>query len=518
MQLPWRAPNIDLTLNQALLKSDVFRHTLNPIKLNNSMKPIAIIIGVVAAFLFCASHTALAEQKVYVISVSGNVEPGMAAFIKRALEAGDAPNPLFILKMDTFGGRVDSALKITDTLVNVSQGKTIAFVTNKAISAGALIALACNQLVMKHHTTIGDCAPITYSSEGPKMMGEKFQSPLRAKFRSLAKRNGYSPVLAESMVTQKMEVLEVEKDGQKTYMDADDYDELSDSEKAKITSKRTVVKEGELLTMDDVEAHHLGFSRMTVADLDELLEKLDIQHYEIVPIEESWSETMVRLITSIAPILMMFGLAALYTEMKSPGFGAPGIIGLFCLGLVFFSQYLVGMANYTELLLLITGVVLLGIEFFVLPGFGIAGVTGIILMTVGMVLALQDFVLPDPDFPWQAELLTRNIVQVLGAALAAFILSMLSFRYILPQLGSVASGPYLSTTLKDAHADSKEATAIRVGDEGVALSFLRPSGKAEINEARVDVVTEAEYIEQGTPIVVSEVQGNRIIVFRKSRA
>jgi len=480
------------------------------------MKRIIIILGILATFNLANNiNTVFAKQKVYVISVSGNVEPGMAAFLKRALDSADTPDPLFVLKLDTFGGRVDSALLITDTLLNVTKGKTIAFVTNKAISAGALIALACDELVMKRHTTIGDCAPITYSSEGPKMMGEKFQSPLRAKFRSLAKRNGYSPVLAESMVTEKMAVYEVKKSGETLYMDAREFDELSDSEKEKIASRRTVVEKGELLTMDAEEALTLGFSKMTVADFDELLTKLDILNYEIIHIEETWSESLVRFITTIAPIMMMIGLAALYTEIKSPGFGVPGIIGICFLGLVFFSQYLVGMADYTEMLLLMTGIVLLGIELFVLPGFGIAGFAGILCMTIGMILALQDFVLPDPAFPWQAELLTRNIVQVLGAALAAFILSMLTFRYLLPQLATVISGPYLGATLKDAHADSKEAQGVQVGDNGVALSFLRPSGKADIDGTRSDVVTEAEFIEKGTPIIVSAIDGNRIIVSRK---
>ena len=115
--------------------------------------------------------------------------------------------------MDSFGGRVDSALQIVDTLLSAPEGKTIAFVNNKAISAGALIALACSRLVMRKNTTIRRLCTITYSNEGPKMLGEKFQSPLRAKFRALAKRNGYSETLAESMVTAEMVVYAVEMEG-----------------------------------------------------------------------------------------------------------------------------------------------------------------------------------------------------------------------------------------------------------------------------------------------------------------
>jgi membrane-bound serine protease (ClpP class) len=175
---------------------------------------------------------------VYVISISGEVEPGMAAFLKRALSVTQNKDALFVLEMDTFGGRVDSALQMVDSLLNLPQGKTIAFVSHKAISAGALIALACNKLVMKHHTTIGDCAPITYSKDGPKMMGEKFQSPLRAKFRSLAKRNGYPEVLAMAMVTDRMAVLQVTMDGKTVYMDAQTFEDLSEEAQNKVTAKK----------------------------------------------------------------------------------------------------------------------------------------------------------------------------------------------------------------------------------------------------------------------------------------
>jgi len=478
----------------------------------------SFIYSVFIAFILIITATpASAVQKVVVIPVSGNVDPGMASYLKRALSGPGDEAPLFILELDTFGGRVDSALQIVDTLLNIPKGKTVAFVTHKAISAGALIALACNELVMKPHTTIGDCAPISYAKDGPQMMGEKFQSPLRAKFRSLAKRNGYSEVLAESMVTKEIAVYRVEMDGRAVYMNAHQFDELGDAEKEKISSKKTVVAEGELLTMDAAEALELGFSKMTAADLSELLTGMGIEDYDLVRIEQSWSETLVSMVSTAAPILMMIGLAALYIEIKSPGFGLPGLIGIGCLGLVFFGQYLVGMADYSELLLLIAGVLLLGVEVFVLPGFGIAGVAGILFITAGMILALQDFVLPSPELPWQAELLTRNIAQVLGAGVAAFVISMLFFRYLLPRMGTLIEGPYLSATLKSAHADSKEAELARIGDSGMALTFLRPAGKVEIRGERLDAVSEAEFIEKGTPVIVSGIEGNRIIVSRKTQ-
>jgi membrane-bound ClpP family serine protease len=110
------------------------------------------------------------------------------AFTSTLDDIPDTPETVAVVEMDTFGGRIDSALEMVDALVNAQNARTVAFVTSKAISAGALISPACNQLVMKRNTTIGDCAPIIYTQEGPQMLGEKSQSPLRAKFRTLAKK------------------------------------------------------------------------------------------------------------------------------------------------------------------------------------------------------------------------------------------------------------------------------------------------------------------------------------------
>ena len=379
-----------------------------------------------------------------------------------------------------------------------------------------MIALACNDLVMKHHTTIGDCAPISYSNEGPKVMGEKFQSPLRAKFRTLARRNGYPETLAESMVTAEMEVYEVKMPDKTLYLDSSEYADLSPKDKDKILSKRTVVAKGELLTMDDTEAKELGFSRMSVSDIDEMLRQLGVGAYEKTRVEQTWSETFVRFIGMAAPILMMIGLAALYTELKAPGFGIPGIIGVTLLALVFLNQYLVGLADYTELLIIVLGVVLLGFELFVIPGFGIAGISGLLCITIGMILTLQDFVIPDPSFPWQWELLTKNIIQVLGALVFAVITALLFLRYVFPRLSVVVRGPYLSATLGNSHADSVEAMGAHVGDSGMAMTFLRPSGKVKISGEIFDVVTDGEFMEKDTPVTITAIKGNRIIVSRKT--
>lgn len=478
-----------------------------------------LILAVLCAALWTNGGLAQNETsaaKVYVVPIAGNVEPSMAAFLKRVVaDIPDSPESVIVLEMDTFGGRVDSALEMVDILLNVKNAKTIAFVTNKAISAGALISLACQQLVMKNHTTLGDCAPITYSNKGPQMMGEKFQSPLRAKFRTLAKRNGYPVVLAESMVTADMEVYRITLEGETVYLDAREYEDLAAEKKEKITGKKTIVAAGELLTMDDTEARELGFSSMSVDSIAKMLTRMDLSAAPVTRIEVSWSEDLVSLIGTLSPILMLIGLGALYTEIKAPGFGAPGIIGILCLALVFLNQYLVGLASYTELLILVFGLVLLGFELFVLPGFGIAGFAGIICIAIAMLLGFQDFVIPDPKFPWEKALLVDNLLKVLSAVFGAFLMALFILRYVFPRLSKTIAGPYLATTLTDARVVLPPAAAdLQAGQTGTAMTLLRPSGKAVFNDEVYDVIAQGAFIEKGTGVRIIKIKGAKIIVDR----
>jgi membrane-bound serine protease (ClpP class) len=266
--------------------------------------------------------------------------------------------------------------------------------------------------------------------------------------------------------------------------------------------------------MDDVEARELGFSKMSVDSLEGMLEKMDLEEARIVPVVETWSESMVRFIGSIAPVLMLIGLGALYTEIQSPGFGAPGIVGILLLALVFLNQYLAGLADYTELLIILLGLVALGFELFVIPGFGVAGIAGIALIVVGLILSLQYFVIPDPSLPWEKAILVRNIAKVLGSLVGAFFMGLFMFRYVLPKFSRKDKGPYLTADLKDARADSEQTSLVKAGDRGTALTFLRPSGKVQIRDDVFDVVTEGEFLEKGAPVVVARVRGNIIVVSR----
>ena len=97
---------------------------------------------------------------------------------------------------------------------------------------------------------------------------------------------------------------------------------------------------------------------------------------------ESWSEMLVRLLTNpiVSPLFMSLGMLGLFMEIKSPGFGVPGVLGLTCLSLFFGSHLLVGLADTTEILILFAGILLILLEILVIPGFGISGISGICLI------------------------------------------------------------------------------------------------------------------------------------------
>ncbi len=472
------------------------------------------IFGFCLIFFFClAGGSAAKEKTVYVLPVAGTVDPGMAAYVQRALsEVKKDKDAVVVLKMDTFGGRVDAALDIVESVSSLSGEQTIAFVEKRAISAGALIALSAGTIVMAENTLIGDCAPMIQTGEGMKEAGEKMQTVLRAQFRTLARRNGYPQVLAEAMVSKDMEVYRITMDDQPRYIDKTAFGELSSGEKERVTFKKTIVPQGQLLTMHDKEAQELGFSKASVKDLESALSVLGLSGRQRQEIGESWSEGFVRMLQPFLSILMLIGIGALYTEIKAPGFGIPGVVGILCLGLVFFNQYLVGLANYTELFILIIGVLLLWVEVLVLPGFGLAGISGLVIIAAGLILSFQGFVLPDPDLPWESGLMLKNAGRVTISFLGAFLVSFFLIRFVLTRISTVVKGPYLSASLEGARAESQEAMTVSKGDAGVSLTSLRPAGKIRIKDRKVDAITQGDFIGPDQAVVVVSVSQNHVIV------
>lgn len=125
-----------------------------------------------------AAIQAQAKKHAVWIKLEGDVDPSMYEFCARAIDEAIKEKPDYIVfEINTFGGRLDAAFDLVDTIMAVKGPETIALVKKKAISAGSLIALACKKLYMLEATTIGDCAPIVQNGDGtPQIVGEKIQS------------------------------------------------------------------------------------------------------------------------------------------------------------------------------------------------------------------------------------------------------------------------------------------------------------------------------------------------------
>jgi len=455
-------------------------------------------------------------RNVSIVPLSGMIDGGLHDSLeRRVVIAKENGSDLIIFEIDTYGGRLEPAFEISEYISNIKYAKTIAFIPTKAISAGALIAISCNEIYMAPQAELGDCEPIVPSSEGGyKTVGEKIQTVLRTKFRKFAEKNGYPVLLSEAMVTKEIEVYYITTEDRLDgyYKSSRDLKEMTEEEKKKIRSKKLIIEEGQLLTMHAKEAHEYQFAKAIVEDRDSLLKLLNIDKVEITSLETSWSEEMVRFLESIAPVLLGIGLVALWMEFKAPGFGLPGIVGILCLATLFLSKHLVGLAEAPEIIIFFVGIALLAVEVLVIPGFGIAGISGIIMIVTGLILSFQDFTIPRT--PYDVETFIKNIFTImcslLGSGIAIFLLikympGMPIFNRLVLTASETVQGGYV---IPPQPAGGEDLT----GRKGKAVTILHPTGKIEVDNRTLDVVTDGEYIEKGQAVEIIEIRGNRIVV------
>ncbi|MDR2732567.1 MAG: ATP-dependent Clp protease proteolytic subunit [Fibromonadaceae bacterium] len=466
--------------------------------------------------LLCLS-SAFADGKTAAwITLEGDVDPGMKDYASRAIAEAVAKKPdLIVFEVNTFGGRLDAAFEIVDTITALKI-PTVALVQKKAISAGALIALSSDKLYMLPNTTIGDCAPIVQSSDGqPQIVGEKIQSPLRAKFRNLAERNGHPRLLSEAFVSPDLGVMELSNGDTLVYMNVAEFNDLPEEEQKKWTGKKTLVRAGELLTMTNEEALRLKFSKGTPENIEEFKKELGITKTEIIKI--SWAENLARFIGSISGILMIVGFGALYMEFKTPGFGVFGIIGITLIAIVFLGQYASSLHDKLPLVLLCLGVVLMLLEIFILPGMMICGALGIICFIAALAMSFDISSLPDfaPEFGflsgWQ-----YGLIYIMLCAILALSLPIFASRYLVPILPEALT-PINKTDLSAAHSPVEAfVEEIKTGDTGLALTDLRPSGHAKFGNKMFDAQSRSDFIEAGSAVKVEFVEAGKVWVVKNA--
>ena len=454
-------------------------------------KRIPTVIRVVSLFILALGYLGTVQpdkallaqpeaKLVYVAPIEGIIDLGLAPFVQRVInEATEAGAAAVILEINTFGGRVDAAVLIRDALLT-AEVPTVAFINRRAISAGALISLAAERIAMADGGTIGAATPVQVGQPGAgaQPVEEKTVSYVRKEFSATAESRKRPPLIAEAMVDADVEIPDV-------------------------------IEKGKLLTLTTDEALKHKVADFRADSLAAVLEQLELAGAELRHATPNWAENLVRFLTHpiVSSLLITVGMLGVILELRTPGVGVPGLLGVSSLTLFFWGHWLVQLAGWEELLLVVAGLVLLAVELFVIPGFGITGILGILALLGGMSLSLVG-----AGATW--EFIMRAVARVVFSLLAALIGSLVMLRF-LPRL------PFGRRLIHDTGlaadqgwASAPESDKRWQGKKGRAVSTLRTAGIAEIDGERVDVVSEGEFIESGAPIVVTRIDGNRIVVRR----
>ena len=438
-------------------------------------------------FFFFLSFILSKDNNITLIPISGDIDMGLPYYIERGIEISEQDSSkLIIFEIDTFGGRVDAATRIKDLILE-TKIRTIAFINRRAISAGALISLSCDQIIMTDGATIG--AATAVDAKGEKA-SEKVISYMREEMASTAEANGKSREIAEAMVDENIKI---------NFMVTSSKD----------TIRSDLIKgfdEGKLITLSTVNAIKLGIADNQLETIDSIIKSEGIDNYNLIRIKETWAERLVRFLTNpnVAPLLMSLGMLGLFFEIKSPGFGVPGAIGLLCLGLFFGAHLLVGLADFSELILLMLGLVFILVEIIVIPGFGIFGVLGIFMI----IYSLYSMLIGEYPTPQDIELAYRSLIITM---ISTFILSIIIFKLVVRSDFYKSLVPIQSQFKKDGYTISKNLDKM-IGQKGITSTDLRPSGKILVESKTYQAMSQGNYLEKDTEIIIINIDENQLVV------
>ncbi len=435
------------------------------------------LLGPLLPFVSSAQVQAVdttARKQVLVMNIRSEIDPRMSRYVMLALErAEQADIDLVLIDMDTYGGALNDADDIRTRLLEFDK-PVYTFIDKDAASAGALIAIATDSIYMAPGGSIG-AATVVNGGTG-EAAPDKYQSYMRSIMRSTAEANGRNPRIAEAMVDENLVV-----------------DSVSEA--------------GSVITFSTSEAIKYGFCEAQVNSLEDILARNGVDDYELSVFEISATEKIIAFFLNpfLSGILILIVIGGIYFELQTPGVGFPILAAMIALTLYLVPHYLNGLAENWEIAALFIGAVLLALEVLVIPGFGVAGVAGLVLVVGSLTMIMLnnqnfDFFFVDPSDVIQA--VTTTLAGLLGAMLLLFFggarfTESAAFRRVSLQHTQARSEGYTV----------KAQTPVLIGEEGVAFTVLRPSGKVMINDELYDAFTRGDYIEQGMRVVVVSDEG-----------
>lgn len=441
-------------------------------------------------------------DKVVVIKIGENdlMNPRSFDFWKRILaKANSEKARAVVFELHTPGGAAFPTVELITEEMRDLEVPSFALVDNKAISAGAMIAMGTDDIYMVPNSLIGSAGIITMGGEMDEVTRAKAESVFDAYMQTVARDKGRKIEVIRAMMFR---------------------DEENPRKLGSVT-----VRKGALLTLtaeqaiEDVDGQPL-LAKGIVKDLNALISAEGLEEFEVVVPERSGFEKMAWMILFMSPILIAVGMAAGYLEFQSPGFGVGGIVAIIAFSLFFFGNFVAGrLAGYEMLAIFVIGIALIMVELFVLPSFGIAGLLGVGMVVISLLLSMVDvsdwegFNTDAMDAPNLVEVLTVPIYSLFTGVLGGSLLIALMMRY-LPEL-PVMKKLMMPATLGPGTGILDEVEAgERAGVTGTAITDLRPSGKAMIAGELVDVIAEGEFVMKGEVVRIIKEDGMGVLVKR----
>ncbi|MBN2814348.1 MAG: nodulation protein NfeD [Bacteroidales bacterium] len=445
------------------------------------------------------SKTSSATDKtvVYVFPVRDEIGKASWRVMREAFAEAQQHNADYIIiHMNTYGGAVNFADSMRTRILN-SIIPVFVFIDNQAISAGALISIACDSIYMRPGGNIGAATVVDQTGS---VVPDKYQSFMRSTMRATAEAHGKDTIVSGNDTIIKWH---------------------RDPRIAEAMVDPTVVAEGiddstKVLTLTAEEAVANDYCEGLATNIPEVLKRAGINDYELVTYRPSGVDKIIGFLLStvVQGILIMLMIGGIYYELQSPGVGFPLIIALAAALLYFAPLYLEGLAAHWEILLFIAGIVLVFLEIFLFPGFGIAGISGIVLIITGLTLSLVDNISFRFESTEAVGQLAKAFFTVVVSVFMAFVVALFGTRRF--AFSRRMSGLSLGTIQdhKDGYISSDIRQKDMIGKTGIAFTMLRPSGRIEIDGEIYDAKAEISYIEKGANIKVIRDEAGQLYVIK----
>lgn len=444
------------------------------------------------------------------IRLEGPVDQEQVSWILASLQKQlDQGANLVIVEINSLGGSFRDANRLAQRLARLDplEVRTVAYIQGEARAAAALIALACQHVVLETSAILGGPGQPELSEDERKSLLEV--APELAGLVSRDEAVVFSLVDSTQSLTRYRHAVT----GELRFLTEEQHRQIQTPQEWSDAGE-IYVAEG----LDSKAADDLRIARFVVKDAGELnaLYQLSEPPERLVPTAAYRGiQRFARFLASpwISWLLLFGAMMFFSTEMSSPGLGFPGFAAGVCFMLYFWSHYLNGNADWLEIILFVLGMVSLAIEIFVVPGFGIFGVGGILMMLVSVVLAAQTFIWPTSreDFSQLPVSLSMVLALFLGVVVPMMVIPRYMHR--LPILNRLSLNP--AEDEEFAEVNSRESIThleYLTGKMGIAVTSLVPGGKVRFGDDVFSVVTDGRPVESGESVVVREVRGNHVLV------